>query len=59
VSGFSAVLLPGRTLSGTVLGFRGGWRALQYDLTIGWPLDKSDQFETEEPNFTMFLALAF
>ena len=59
VSGYSAVLLPGRTLSGTVLGFRGGWRALQYDLTIGWPLDKPEQFETDEPNFTMFLSLAF
>ncbi len=59
VSGFSAALLPGRTLFGTVLGFHGGWRALQYDVTIGWPLDKPDSFETEEPAFTMFLSFAF
>lgn len=45
VSGQSADLLLGQTLSGWVVGIKGHWKGLLYDLFAGIPLEKPDGFE--------------
>jgi hemolysin activation/secretion protein len=45
VSGRSADLLRGMHLSGGVLGLRGVYKGLQYDLFVGTPLSEPDGFE--------------
>ena len=45
VSGQSADLLLGQTLSGWVVGIKGHWKGLVYDLFAGIPLEKPDGFE--------------
>jgi len=42
VGGTSAQQLAGRRLAGAVLGLRGGYKAVTYDLFIGTPLSKPD-----------------
>lgn len=44
VGGPSSDLLVGKKLTGMALGLRGGWKGLQYDLFIGHPLSKPDNF---------------
>ena len=46
VWGPSAALLPGHRLAGAVLGLRGGWKAVQFDLALATPLDKPEGFKT-------------
>jgi hemolysin activation/secretion protein len=45
VSGRSADLLLGTHLAGGVVGLRGAYKGLQYDLFVGTPLSKPDGFE--------------
>ncbi|WP_211091492.1 ShlB/FhaC/HecB family hemolysin secretion/activation protein [Pseudothauera rhizosphaerae] len=46
VGGQSSEFLPGKRLAGAVLGLRGGYRGLAYDVFVGRPLEKPRQFET-------------
>lgn len=46
VSGQSSDLLLGKHLAGAVLGFRGGYKGLSYDVFLGRPLSKPQGFET-------------
>ena len=53
VSGPSAGMLPGRGLTGSVIGLRGSFsgafEGLSYDAFTGWALFKPDRFQTEAP----------
>lgn len=46
VAGVSARQLEGRRLSGGVIGLRGGWKGLNYDLFVGAPIAKPEGFRT-------------
>ena len=46
VGGASAQWLVGQRLAGAVLGLRGGWRALHYDVFLGVPVHKPEGFRT-------------
>ncbi|MCB1888834.1 MAG: ShlB/FhaC/HecB family hemolysin secretion/activation protein [Rhodocyclaceae bacterium] len=46
VDGPTAERLAGQTLAGAVLGLRGSWHDLQFDLFAGGPLHKPDGFDT-------------
>lgn len=46
VSGQSADLLLGQTLAGWVVGLKGHWKSLFYDLFAGIPLEKPEGFES-------------
>lgn len=46
VAGPGSDLLLGKRLSGAVLGLRGAYKSLSYDLFVGMPLDKPDGFQT-------------
>jgi len=46
VGGQSADLLVGRKLAGGVIGWRGAYRNLSWDLFSGWPLSKPEEFKT-------------
>ncbi|MCP5267729.1 MAG: ShlB/FhaC/HecB family hemolysin secretion/activation protein [Zoogloeaceae bacterium] len=46
VGGQSADLLVGKRLTGTVLGLRGGYKDLSWDVFAGVPLSKPDGFKT-------------
>lgn len=46
VGGPSAELLVGRSLTGAVIGLRGSYKRLSYDVFIGGPLDKPENFQT-------------
>ncbi len=46
VDGPTADLLLGRRLMGAVIGLRGGWRALSWDIFAGTPLLRPDNFRT-------------
>ncbi len=64
VSGPSAAFLVGQTLMGAVIGARGRWRlgslaALSYEITIGAPVKKPDNFRTHSPNIAAQLGLEF
>jgi hemolysin activation/secretion protein len=45
VSGQSTTQLPGKTLVGSALGVRGGYKGWSYDVFMGWPLAKSEDFK--------------
>ncbi|MDR1162690.1 MAG: ShlB/FhaC/HecB family hemolysin secretion/activation protein [Candidatus Accumulibacter sp.] len=47
VGGHSAQLLLGRSLTGAVLGVRGGYKAASWDVFIGTPIDKPKGFLTD------------
>jgi hemolysin activation/secretion protein len=40
------VLLPGRQLTGAVIGLRGAFKAVGYELFAGKPVDKPEGFRT-------------
>jgi hemolysin activation/secretion protein len=46
VAGVSAARLAGTRLSGMAIGLRGGFKGLQYDIFIGRPISKPDNFRT-------------
>lgn len=46
VGGKSADLLVGTRLTGAVLGLRGGYKTLSWDVFTGWPLAKPEGFKT-------------
>jgi hemolysin activation/secretion protein len=47
VGGPSAELLVGRRLTGAVLGLRGSWEKLSYEVFVGWPVGKPRGFRTD------------
>lgn len=49
VAGPGAEYYPGRILMGSAVGLRGGDKAVQYDVFVGWPLRKPDGFQTATP----------
>lgn len=51
IFGPSAPLSGGKALAGTAVGLRGGAGNLQYDLFVGWPLQKPDGFVTATPTY--------
>jgi hemolysin activation/secretion protein len=59
VSGQSAELLVGKALSGGVVGLRGNYRKLQYDIFVGAPLYQPSGFKTAETTAGFSLNLAF
>ena len=59
VSGHSTESLPGKTLTGAVIGLRGSLKKLQYDLFVGAPLDKPGSVRTGETAAGLSLYLGF
>jgi hemolysin activation/secretion protein len=59
VNGQSAEFLAGKALSGGVIGLRGNYRKLQYDLFVGTPLYQPSGFKTAETTAGFSLNLAF
>ena len=59
VGGASSGLLVGKHLSGAVLGLRGAYRQLHYELFAGAPLDKPDGFVTARIATGFGLTLVF
>lgn len=59
VGGRSAGLLVGRRLTGTVLGLRGAWRQLSYDLFAGRPVSRPAYFRTDHLTAGFNLTLSF
>ncbi|WP_432258812.1 ShlB/FhaC/HecB family hemolysin secretion/activation protein [Cupriavidus sp. TMH.W2] len=64
VSGPSAAFLVGQTLMGAVIGARGRWRlgnvvALSYEVTLGAPVKKPDNFRTHQTNIAAQVGLEF
>jgi hemolysin activation/secretion protein len=49
VSGPSARFLAGRHLAGAVVGVRGAWRQLNYDIFVGRPISRPASFTTASP----------
>lgn len=49
VSGPSARFLAGRHLAGAVVGVRGAWRQLNYDIFVGRPISRPASFATASP----------
>ncbi len=48
VSGKGARFLPGRRLTGAVVGIRGNWKGLSYQLFAGRPVSKPHGFQTDD-----------
>ncbi|MCZ2497476.1 ShlB/FhaC/HecB family hemolysin secretion/activation protein [Xylophilus sp. Kf1] len=59
VGGASTAMLAGRGLVGGVLGLRGQWRALSYDLFVGRPLHRPDTLRTAGTNLGFVLSCSF
>ena len=59
VSGQSTEQLAGKALSGGVIGLRGNYRKLQYDLFVGAPLYQPSGFKTAETTAGFSMNLAF
>ena len=59
VAGQSTQQLPGKTLSGAVLGLRGSYKKLQYDVFAGAPLYKPEGVRTGETAAGFSLTVAF
>lgn len=59
VDGQSAEFLAGKALSGGVIGLRGSYRKLQYDIFVGAPLYQPSGFKTAETTAGFSLNLAF
>lgn len=59
VAGPSTSQLPGRSLTGGVIGLRVQWTALQYEVFVGRPLSKPDAFRTSPitAGFSLWLNL--
>lgn len=59
VAGASAELLIGRSLTGAIVGLRGSYRALSYDVFFGGPLDKPEYFRTSHRTAGFNLTVSF
>jgi hemolysin activation/secretion protein len=59
VAGPSTEWIIGRHLSGAVVGLRGGFRALSYDLYTGWPVSKPDGMPVSDATFGFNASLSF
>jgi hemolysin activation/secretion protein len=59
VGGPAARQLVGRGLTGGVVGMRGAWQALGYDLFVGWPIEKPDGFRASRATAGFSLNFAF
>lgn len=59
VGGSSSEWLLGKHLAGAVIGLRGGYKALSYDLFWGQALDKPDGFKTADSTTGFNLNLSF
>lgn len=59
VGGPSSELLLGKWLTGAVMGLRGGFKSLQYDVFIGAPLSKPEGFKTASSVVGFSLNLSF
>ncbi|WNO04239.1 ShlB/FhaC/HecB family hemolysin secretion/activation protein [Rhodoferax mekongensis] len=59
VNGQSAEQLAGKALSGGVIGLRGNFRKLQYDVFVGAPLYQPSGFRTAETSAGFNMSLAF
>ena len=59
VGGPSAELLVGRHLTGAVIGLRGRYQGLSYDVFVGGPLDKPENFQTHHRTAGFNLTLSF
>jgi hemolysin activation/secretion protein len=59
VNGQSAEQLAGKALSGGVIGLRGNFRKLQYDVFVGSPLYQPSGFRTAETTAGFNMNLAF
>lgn len=59
VDGPSSANLAGKQLAGVVLGLRGAWRQLSYEVFVGTPLDKPQGFRTDNTTagFNLILSL--
>lgn len=49
VGGAATRFLPGKNLTGAVIGLRGGWKGLLYEFFAGWALSKPEGFRTGNP----------
>lgn len=59
VGGRSADLLVGRNLTGAVVGVRGTWKNLAYDVFAGKPVSKPKGFQTDHTTAGFNLTLSF
>lgn len=59
VGGPSSRLLVGDRLAGAVLGLRGGYRGLSYDVFAGRPIHKPDGFQTAKSTAGFNLSLSY
>ncbi len=59
VGGPSAGALPGRKLTGSAVGLRGGYRFLPYDAFAGWALHRPAGFVTARPALGFMLTCQF
>lgn len=59
VGGPSADLLVGRRLTGAVVGLRGGYKKWQYDIFLGGPVRKPDNFRTSHRTAGFSMNLGF
>ena len=59
VGGVSAKLLVGRELSGVLIGLRGAWRHLSYDLFAGRPVNHPKYFNSEPVTTGFNLSLSY
>lgn len=59
VSGPSAEFLSGRRLTGAVLGLRGNFKAMSYDLFVGRPINKPEGFITASTTAGISLNYSF
>lgn len=59
VWGESAPLLIGTKLAGAVVGMRGQWKALQWDMAVATPLYKPEGFTTSNTNLYLSVTYGF
>lgn len=59
VGGRSAALLPGRRLTGAVLGLRGAYQGMNWDFFAGTPLQKPEGFRTASTTAGFTLTFSF
>ncbi|WPB58232.1 ShlB/FhaC/HecB family hemolysin secretion/activation protein [Xylophilus sp. GOD-11R] len=59
VGGTSAQYLVGRSLTGAVLGLRGAWQAVSYDVFVGRPLARPHGFQTAATTAGFNLSVGF
>ena len=59
VSGSASTFLPGKRLTGAVIGLRGGAWGFLYDVFAGFSLSEPDGFESDSPTFGFQLLYSF